>query len=304
MVNRKQYQKRFLRFIKAVQDTYRGAVVLAIQEQIEQFIKTGKVPEYPIVKVLRQLYEAAGVPNGIYVRQSLKRDLRKGIDNPADRVRWMMNEYYRRNLLNKSTKQITDTTKKQIQQVMEKATQEGWGFKKTASELRKTTDITKQRAELIVRTETMRAANAGAMLGAADLGIAVEKEWISAQDTRTRFIPRDKYDHLHVDGKRTPFTEGFVIPSTERIEVLQYPGDPEGSAGNVCNCRCTVAFVPIKNAQGIPVSIEQVSPVGSSNNEFLQIWRVAIGFGITSSVIQELINQIEQPDAKDVSEQN
>ena len=33
-------------------------------------------------------------------------------------------------------------------------------------------------------------------------------------------------------------------------EMLSFPGDPKGRAGNVVNCRCTVAIVPKRDSQG------------------------------------------------------
>ncbi len=29
-------------------------------------------------------------------------------------------------------------------------------------------------------------------------------------------------------------------------EQLMYPGDPAGSAGNICNCRCTVIYFSVQ----------------------------------------------------------
>lgn len=302
MQNRKQYQQRFLRLIRKVQDTYREAVYEAIRAQINYFANnyTGSetptyLPTQKLRKALRGIYETAGYNNGKYVRQSIKRDSVKADMTPGERLRWMINEYYRQNLLDQAVVPITNTTRKQIMQVLNQANEEGWGVDKTVAAL-KQTDITRTRAELIVRTETMRAANAGAMLGAADMGIAVNKEWISAQDNRTRRIPRDQYDHLHMDGKQTGYTEAFIIPSTKSIDSMLYPGDPQGSAGNVCNCRCTMAFVPIRDQVGRPVSFDRANPVGSLGNTFLRIAQQAAQITITTSLIQQLIEEIEAAD--------
>jgi hypothetical protein len=136
----------------------------------------------------------------------------------------------------------------------------------------------------------MKAANAGAMLGAAEMGIAVQKEWISAQDNRTRRLGRDQYDHLHMNGIRVNYNEAFVIPSTKSIDMMQFPGDPNASAGNVCNCRCTLAFVPIRDDMGRPVDMNRVSPVP---NIFSQIAGQAAALFITGQLIDDLISQIE-----------
>jgi len=290
-------QKRFLKLITAVQDKYREAVYRAIRDQINYFadnyangITVTDLPKLPLIKALRKIYEDAGVQNAVYVRQQIRRTLRKGFDSPTEKLQWMVNEYYRQNLLSQAVTPITNTTRKQIEQVLQQANAEGWGIKKTVQALKKT-DITRARAELIVRTETMKAANAGAMLSAAELDIAVNKKWISANDNRTRRIPRDQYDHLHMNGREVGYNEGFVVPSTKTIDLMQYPGDPTASAGNVCNCRCTVAFVPLRDALGQPIPMSRVAP--QAGNQFLRIATLAASFSISNMLISELISSIE-----------
>lgn len=290
---------RFLRLIHAVQNEYREPVYKSIRDQITYFANgyakgetNWNLPTKPLIQALRGLYEAAGIPNAIYVRKQVKRQIMKSNDTQGERIRWMINEYYRLHLLNQAVVPITKTTVKQIAKVLEQANTEGWGVDKTVRAL-KQTDITKQRAELIVRTETMKAANSGAMIGAAELGFAVQKEWLSATDNRTRRIPRDQYDHLHMRGIRVGFTERFIIPSTKTIDAMLYPGDPEGSAGNLCNCRCTCTFIPIRDNQGRPIPMSQYNPVGSTGNIFLQLAQTAATTIINTSLINALIQQIE-----------
>jgi uncharacterized protein with gpF-like domain len=275
----------------------------AIQAQIEAFIAQGlggELPKAPVNKVLRKLYEAAGYANAMYVRRSIKRNLRKGEEDISSKVQWMINEYYRTNLLSQAVTPITETTKRQINLVMEESAKEGWGYKKTVSKLR-ATDITKQRAELIVRTETMKAANAGAMLSAASFGIPMNKVWISSQDNRTRRIPRNQYDHLHMNGIKIGFTDAFIVPSTKTIDAMQYPGDPVGSAGNVCNCRCTVAFEPAQSKPVSPLSEPISSPISSGigSNVFIDIANQAFRMSIVQSLVNELIAKIEQEDQQE-----
>ena len=291
-------QKRFLKLITSVQDAYRNAVYLALQAQINYFAdnyEEGRtvtdLPTKPLTKVLRALYESAGLQNALYVRQQIKRQARKAAPtDPIEKLRWMTNEYYRQNLLTQAVAPITKTTKKQIEMILQQANAEGWGVKKTVAAL-KGSDITRSRAELIVRTETMKAANAGAMLSAAEMDIAVQKKWISANDSRTRRIPRDQYDHLHMSGRTVNYADYFIVPSTKSIDAMQYPGDPVASAGNVCNCRCTVAFVPIRDGAGNLVPMSQTMP--TAGNQFLRIATLAASFSIGNALINELISSIE-----------
>lgn len=291
-------QRRFLKLITAVQNAYREQVYKALRAQINYFadnyakgITVTDLPTKPLIKALRGIYESAGVQNALYVRQQIKRNIAKAAPtDPIQKLTWMVNEYYRQNLLEQAVVPITNTTKRQIQQVLEQANAEGWGVAKTVAALKKT-DITRTRAELIVRTETMKAANAGAMLGAAEMGIAVNKKWISAQDNRTRRIPRDQYDHLHMNTREVGYNQPFIVPSTKSIDAMQYPGDPTASAGNVCNCRCTVAFVPLRDGAGNLVPMAATVP--PAGNQFLRIATTAASFTISNLLINELISAIE-----------
>ena len=288
-------QKRFLSFLKTIQDKYRKAVRDAIEGQINYYIETKslELPKRELTKALLGLHFDCAYPMAIQTRANIKRAINRKAEEPFNRLEWMVNEYFRRELLSNAVTPITNTTRKQIELVMIQSAKEGWGVDETVRALRNS-DITKNRAELIVRTESTKAANAGKMLGAADMGVAVEKQWISATDIRTRRIPRDQYDHLHMNGKRVPYDSGFVVPSTRSIDLMMYPGDPQGSAGNVCNCRCTVVFVPIRDAVGQVVPLRSTLQGGGVGNVFVQIANAAMSFVITRDLIENLIGEIFQ----------
>ena len=65
---------------------------------------------------------------------------------------------------------------------------------------------------------------------AVDVGIDVKKQWLAALDSRTRG------SHRHLDGE-------VVELDAEFSNGLKYPGDPDGPASEVYNCRCTL--VPV-----------------------------------------------------------
>jgi hypothetical protein len=46
-----------------------------------------------------------------------------------------------------------------------------------------------------------------------------------------------------MDGVVVPITDKFEVPATSQSEgaFMEYAGDPSAPAGQVCNCRCTVA---------------------------------------------------------------
>lgn len=122
-------------------------------------------------------------------------------------------------------------------------------------------DFYEWQALRIARTEATAAANYAASQAGNISGYVMVKEWISAQDNRTRRYPKtgkdgqeiqgDLYDHYHMNGKRVLRTDKFRVVSREGlIDDMEYPGDPNGEAGNVINCRCTVAVIPFRDKNG------------------------------------------------------
>lgn len=61
-----------------------------------------------------------------------------------------------------------------------------------------------------------------------DMGYDVIKEWVTVGDDKVREA------HRKANGQRVKFHEKFTVGGEE----LLCPGDPNGSAGNVINCRC------------------------------------------------------------------
>jgi len=105
--------------------------------------------------------------------------------------------------------------------------------------------FTRYRAMRIARTETVRAANEGHMAGARELPFEVMKVWVSQNDKRTRRLPRDEYDHWHLDGQTVDFIQPFTSVSKNGVTVTaQQPGDVTAPAGFTINCRCRVVFEP------------------------------------------------------------
>lgn len=91
-----------------------------------------------------------------------------------------------------------------------------------------------QRAAMkAARTAITSAHSLGKLKGyerAAGMGIGIKKQWLAALDSRTRG------SHRHLDGETVELDAEFS-------NGLKYPGDPDGPASEVYNCRCTL--VPV-----------------------------------------------------------
>lgn len=100
-------------------------------------------------------------------------------------------------------------------------------------ELKKTAELRLYDIVRIARTETTRFENVGRLDAYSSLenkGFQVYKEWVAVGDNKTRPA------HKNANGQQVPLDKPFNVGG----EKLMYPGDPNGTAGNVINCRCTM----------------------------------------------------------------
>jgi len=147
-------------------------------------------------------------------------------------------DYLKRFLLDKVVAPITNTTMAFIDSVLEKAIVGGWGVDETVKNLEKS-DITKVRARLIVRTETVRATNFTQLAAADSEDFEMTKTWIAIEDKRTR----RSHSHAGVDGQNVPLYDAFS-------NGLMFPGDPTADIKETANCRCTLGYFAARDLMG------------------------------------------------------
>ena len=158
---------------------------------------------------------------------------------------------------------ITNTTKDQIRRYLVQSAEQNLTLPETIVLLRGA-GITDYRAELIARTETGRAANIGSMVGATSTGLVTVNEWIAAKDNRTRRIPRDQFDHLNMDGTKIPMDATFKLQNKKGgFDLMLHPCDSSGSAGDVCNCRCTLGYEAQRDKNGKLLKLQDNPPKGN-----------------------------------------
>ncbi len=233
-------------------------VALAIKTQISSFIKDLKEGGVEHAKrrindqlvnaraseVIREIYLVVG---SYFARQTLKEinglvSEQKGFSINPDWVAELIN-YFRTDLLTKAVFPVSETTRRQILDVLTKAQTEGWGVDRIVQELN-SDELLIWRARMIVRTETTRAMFYGQKIGEKESKWESTKMWIAADDHRTR------HSHNKVDNDVIDAGGKFQVPVYKRLgkvdiqigfDQMEGPGDPRATAGNVINCRCTVA---------------------------------------------------------------
>ena len=115
----------------------------------------------------------------------------------------------------------------------------GESAQQIATRIKKVGEMSRRQAVTIARTEIMRVANQGRMLGFTqaynDYGIEMQKQWIATLDNKTR----DSHAHMHLERAELDekFTNGLMQPGGD--------GPPE----EVINCRCIVVSV-LKELRG------------------------------------------------------
>lgn len=151
-------------------------------------------------------------------------------------------------------------------------------------------------AERLVRTEATNIANIAVETAAEDIfpGTDMQKEWISATDTRTRrFANKDFADHQFMDKKVVDFDKPFEVPTIRGVEFLMRPGDTNGSPGNVINCRCSMAPFPKEGAQ----TVGEISDLGFGVADTLTAEGLSqLGTIIETTIISEQIDEQTTPE--------
>ena len=130
--------------------------------------------------------------------------------------------------------------KKKITAQVSRGISTGMAFKQVAQQLASYTNIGFNNAVRIARTEGHRIQCQGTMdacYKARDRGADVVKQWDSTLDAKTR------ESHVMVDGEIRELDEPFS-------NGLMFPGDPDGGAAEVCNCRCALLEQPRWIAEG------------------------------------------------------
>lgn len=199
-----------------------------------------------IVKMYRELYQTIGIDYGNKINKTLEKTKKANV--------LFNNELLKEILLFLSSDggaRITSVRDTLVADVI-KSIQKSLGENGTVIDLRnaiqsiieKNQTFYKWQSLRIARTETTTSSNFAAIKAAQESDLVLDKMWISVQDNRTRITP---FDHLDMNGQKQELNKPFFVGG----ENIQYPGDANASAGNVINCRCTIAFVPRRDADGM-----------------------------------------------------
>ena len=232
---------------------WRRRIYIALRRQKGPFIRKAReeglliawyqidgliVPD-PIVSVMERMYRAI-------VPTEAEAFYRANVDQKSGRMgfshEWIDSlDEWLKSFLYDLIGNMTDYTKRIILNHINAGLAAGDGYDVIIKKI-VDTGLDKVRAENIARTESNRAMGWAKWDSAGKLPYAVQLMWIASRDKRTRGTDsKDKADHFHLNGQKTPFGTPFVDPRSGA--KMNFPGDVSMGAGaaDVCNCRCTIS---------------------------------------------------------------
>lgn len=220
----------------------------ATEDNYEALIKQGvQTNSVTIQRAYIQLYETVGLMHGKRVIKDIERQAKNLFTDTFQRevIQFLAN--YGGNRI----RTVSNTLAEFIIRELSIANLDGISISQAVTNILKKRSFYRWQLLRIARTETTAAANYASDAASSTTGIVLQKVWVSAEDSRTRVIPEDEYDHLHMNGKRVddgqPF---FVRVRGGGVEPMRFPGDPSGSSENVINCRCAMVKVPKRDSNG------------------------------------------------------
>lgn len=256
--NRNQYRIDWLRRHHRYEQSMYKVFKLALDDQVKQvseWIKANGVNIEPMLSVLvspqpiseayRICYSTIGTQEAKYVYTFIKR-LGERKEIPS-----FFSEYWRKMMVlffeteaGERITGVTETTRESITKLL--ADSVGMSLSEQATYILEhldSPDFNRYRALMIARTESTAAAGQGAYLANQSSDYETVKEWISVMDKNTR------HTHMVADGQVVESYDMFEVGA----ELALYPGALTLSAAESIQCRCTYAFVPKTDGDGLPI---------------------------------------------------
>lgn len=259
-VDRSAYSAHYIRQTKRIEGRHVRPIYQALRITVDNFLTDAKargltaatsalytiVGNEKMAEQIRELHQEAGLFFGRKAYREINRSARRTVEKAGFglNVQWIADivNYFTQDLF-ALVQNITATTRQQILDVLTRAQNEGQSFEWIENQLT-SPQLVAYRARLIARTETAKGAFVGRQLANRDTEWETEKEWISANDHRTR------HGHRLVDGEVIDDEARFQVQHPKGVDMMQGPGDPTASAANLCNCRCSQALKAKRDKDG------------------------------------------------------
>ena len=140
---------------------------------------------------------------------------------------------------------IADTMQSELAAAITAGIDQGLGQRAIGNAITdRLTSIADYQAARIARTEVHSAAMQSTQAAVGKIAPEALKRWVTASDSRVRAVrDGDQFGHRAMHGVTLPLAEMFQVPRDGgTTEEMSGPGDPNGSPGNIINCRCTLVY--------------------------------------------------------------
>lgn len=138
----------------------------------------------------------------------------------------------------KKVKIIDKNSSERVAKIISDAIEEGTSHFNIAKIIQEKEELSLWEALRIARTETHTCANESTRAAAQSTEITWKKYWVSSGDDRTR--------ETHIQAA-IDYSSDNAIPMDDYYEVgessLLFPGDPDGDAEEIINCRCVELYI-------------------------------------------------------------
>lgn len=148
---------------------------------------------------------------------------------------------------------ILATSRDEILRMVRVGVDDGLSTRQIAKNMREAVpELSANRSLMIARTETHGSGNFAQQAVARESRRPLMKVWNATEDERTRSLGAgDEFGHRSMDGTKVKLSEPYFVPTKFGTrEALMFPGDPNGSPGNVINCRCTETYERAERVNG------------------------------------------------------
>ena len=223
------FSKALKQSIQPIIDALNQSESVAFTNSIAAMLYT----EVPIADAMQTFYNTAWNKQSRGYVKWLKANLPPqatigvGFENPI--MDAALKEYFN-TIGGQHIKDISDTTLKKVQSAFQTALDNNEGFRGAEKRLIKEVGMSKTRARLIARTESVMVTNASKFTQSELMPIYMEKTWVHDHPK----MPRDW--HVTLSGKTIDLDKKFNANGT----MMKHPGDPAGGLTNNANCKCTM----------------------------------------------------------------
>jgi uncharacterized protein with gpF-like domain len=243
-----QYRPKIIAIIKDYRKDFINDLQNHGQHQAIANLQKQQSANLPIL--IQTIYKSAGLTGAKITADEIKASVKQKAAGFGRNEQWIRDviNYLKTHLLD-LVQNITETMRQDIVKILQKGIDEQLSIDEIVRNLQ-SAGLIEARANVIARTEIVRAANVGHSVAARSFPYEVNKKWSAAMDHRTR------HSHVFINAHMVDENDFFKVPDYKgdtplgTFSQMLYPGDAEAPAAQTINCRCRVIYVPKRDTAG------------------------------------------------------